>query len=406
MSQAAPPAATAPAAAPPAERIDALDALRGLALFGILLANILYWSGWTFLQPEQKAALGGTGGVTAQYAFHHLLVDGKFYTLFSLLFGAGFALQLDRLTRRGANGIAIFRRRLLVLLGIGLVHMVCIWDGDILTFYALIGLLLPFFRAWSDRALLIAAGVLVFVVPLAGYTLFEALGWRPHEAVARLGDRIFEALGGTTPDPIGWLRRSDFHSYWTWTMGGWPYAISTRLESWRIPKLLGIMLLGMVAGRRLTAGTLLEDRRLLWRVLVGGVIVGVPLNVLYAAHPDQSQVSIPSLFGTVPLALAYGAGFLLAWPRAKRVLGILAPAGRMALTNYLAQTLLGIAIFYGIGLGLVGTLPPWRIYLVALAIYAGQVAFSHWWLARHEQGPMERLWRLGTYGRGGRSVPA
>lgn len=386
-------------AIPHGERIDALDALRGFALLGILFANILYWSGWTFMTPPQHEALAGAAGTEWQYRFHHLLIDGKFYTLFSLLFGAGFALQLDRLRQRGANGIAIFRRRLLVLLAIGTVHMVFVWDGDILFFYALIGLTLPFFVGLSDRTLLVLSAVLIFVVPLAGVTLFDRLGWEPHKAVGAFGDRIFVALGGDLADPVGWLRQDGFYPYWVWTMGGWPYAIATRLESWRIPKLLGIMLLGIVAGRRLSAGTLLADRRLLWRVFWAGLLVGVPLNLAYALGPDQGQTSLPSLYGTVPQALAYGAGFLLAWPMASRFLGVFAPAGRMALTNYLSQTVLGILIFYGVGVGLIGTLPPLGIYGVALAIYVFQLAFSRWWLARHAQGPMETLWRMGTYGR-------
>ena len=107
---------------PAADRIELVDALRGFALLGILLANILVFSGWTFLSPQGQAALAGLRGAELQHEFHKLLIDGKFYTLFSLLFGAGFALQLDRLTKRGADGLRIYRRRILILLGIGLVH--------------------------------------------------------------------------------------------------------------------------------------------------------------------------------------------------------------------------------------------------------------------------------------------
>jgi uncharacterized protein len=385
------------------ERIDLIDALRGFALLGILLANILNWSGWIFMTPEQKASLAGPGAVAWQYGFHHLFVDGKFYTLFSLLFGIGFAVQLDRLERRGADGLRIFRRRLLILLAIGIVHVALLWDGDILTFYALIGLILPWFRHWSERALLATAAILIFVVPPIGHALFEAMEFRPHQAVAAFGDRIFLALGGTAPiDAVAWLRREDPQSFFTWVMGGWPYAISTRLEGWRIPKLLGIMLIGLLAGRRIAAGQLLGDRRLLILILATGLAIGVPLSFLYAVTPALGQTSLFSTFGTVPLALAYAACFALLWPRAEPALRLLAAPGRMALTNYLMQTLIGILIFYGIGFGLVGRVPPLGIYAIAVAIFAAQTAFSHWWLARHEQGPMERLWRLGTYGRSGR----
>lgn len=382
------------------ERIALLDALRGFALFGILLANILNWSGWVFMTPDQQAGLAGRSALAWQYGFHHLFVDGKFYTLFSLLFGIGFAVQLDRLERRGADGLRIFRRRLLILLAIGIAHVALLWDGDILTFYALIGMMLPWFRHWSERALLATAAILIFVVPLIGHALFEAMEFRPHQSVAAFGDAIFVSLGGTTPiDAVAWLRRDDPQSFFTWVMGGWPYAISTRLEGWRIPKLLGIMLVGLLAGRRIAAGQLLGDRRLLIAILAAGLAVGLPLSLLYGLTPGLGQTSLPSLFGTVPLALAYAAGFALLWPRAEPLLRLFVAPGRMALTNYLMQTLIGILIFYGIGFGLVGRVPPLGIYAIAVAIFAAQTVFSHWWLGRHEQGPMERLWRLGTYGR-------
>ena len=105
------------------------------------------------------------------------------------------------------------------------------------------------------------------------------------------------------------------------------------------------------------------------------------------------------MVGTVPLALAYAAAFALAWPRAQRWLGVFAAPGRMALTNYLAQSVLGLVVFMGIGLGLAGRLPLSAIYAYAIGLYAAQVLFSRWWLARHAQGPMEALWRRWTYGR-------
>ena len=387
-----------PAAASAAERIELLDALRGFALFGILLANMLYWSGWIFMPESERAALAGAGQVNAQHFFHHFLVDGKFYTLFSLLFGMGFSLQLARLERRGADGVRIYRRRLLVLLGIGLVHLVLIWDGDILTLYALLGLLLPLFRSWSEPRLLGASAVLI-LAPVLGVTLFQVFGWQPHLFFYNLGNSIALSLGGTPGSEIAWLRREDPQGFLAWVLGGWPYRPGTLIESWRIPKVLGIMLLGLALGRRLAAGTLFEDRRLMVRTLVAGLAIGVPLSWLYAAAPGLSQASIPSTLGTVPLALAYGAAFVLVWPHARPLLAWLAPAGRMALTNYLTHSLLGIIIFYGIGFGLVGYLPPVQFYAVAAAIFLGQVLVSHLWLARFDQGPVERLWRLATYGR-------
>ena len=389
-----------PAAA--AERVEVLDALRGLALFGILLANILYWSGWGMVTDAQRLHWAGADAVLWQYRFHHLLVDGKFYTVFSLLFGVGFALQLERLARRGHDGLRIYRRRVLVLLGIGLVHSYLIWDGDILTLYALLGLLLPAFQRCNERALVVAGLALVLVVPFAGKALFAALGLAPHVALYALSDGIAMALGAN-PAPeriLDWMQREDLRGWVAWVASGPWYSWGLRLEVWRIPKVLGIMLIGMAAGRRLAAGTLLSDRRLLWWVFAAGLVVGLPASALYAWRPGLGQADWPSLLGTLPLGLAYAAGFALAWPVASRWFGILAPAGRMALTNYLTHSVVGITLFYGIGFGLVGRLPLWAIYTMAVVLFALQIALSRWWLAGHAQGPMEALWRRWTYGRG------
>jgi uncharacterized protein len=384
-----------------AERIELLDALRGFALFGILLANMLYWSGWIMMTEAQRIVFSGQEAFAWQYSLHHFFVDGKFYTIFSLLFGAGFALQLARLKARGLAGMRIYRRRVLVLLAIGLVHSWLIWDGDILTLYALLGLILPLFHEWRERNLLAAAAILIFVVPPAGIALFAWPGWAPHDQLFSYSMWIAERMGiDTAPEKtLEWMRRDDFTGWLAWVLSGTPISWAFRLESWRIPKVLGIMLLGVVAGRRIAAGTLFEDRKLLKRVLAAGLVVGVPAGIAYALIPGLDQKNWPSLLGTVPMALAYAAAFALAWPRARPALRHLSPVGRMALTNYLTHSLIGLIFFYGIGFGLAGTMQPAAFYAVALLIFAGQMVFSRWWLARHEQGPAEALWRRATYGR-------
>ena len=389
-----------------AERIELLDALRGFALLGILLANILYWSGWGARTEEQRIAFAGAEAVVWQYRFHHLLVDGKFYTIFSLLFGVGFALQITRLSARGLEGLRIYRRRVLVLLGIGLVHTWLIWDGDILTLYALLGLVLPVFHGWRERSLLIAAVLLIFVVPFAGMWVFAELGWAPHRHLFALSNTIAESLGGdTAPEKaLEWLRRGDLAGWASWQLSGTPYSWALRLESWRIPKVLGIMLVGMAAGRRLAAGGLIDDRRLLRRVLVLGLAIGLPASIAYALQSGLGQADWRSAIGTVPLALAYAAAFVLAWSWARPVLRHFVPVGRMALTNYLTHSLIGLVFFYGIGFGLAGTFRPLAFYAIAVLIFGAQVVFSRWWLARHQQGPAEALWRFATYGR--RAIPA
>jgi len=288
----------------------------------------------------------------------------------------------------------------LVLLAMGLIHSLLIWDGDILTLYALLGLLLPWFRPLGDRALLSSAAVLIFVIPIAGAVLLDVLEWHPERALYALSDKLLVNFGWR-PGPdiaLRLLPNASLGDVVAWNVSGTPYSWGLRIETWRIPKLLGIMLLGIWAGRRLTAGTLLGDRRLLSRVLAVGLVVGLPASLAYAFLADQGQADLPSMIGTVPLALAYAAAFALAWPRLQPVLGLFAAPGRMALTNYLTNSVVGALIFYGIGLGMIGRLSPPEFYTVAVAIYAVQAGTSHWWLMHHPQGPMEALWRRLTYG--------
>ncbi|MEE4637159.1 MAG: hypothetical protein V2J42_00275, partial [Wenzhouxiangella sp.] len=159
------------------ERHDVLDALRGFALFGILLANIQVFSGWAFSGPATRSELSGSSYVIWDF-LHLAVIDGKFYTLFAFLFGLGFALQLERLDQRGAAAASIFRRRTTILLGFGLIHLFVFWLGDILTPYALLGFVLLAVRKWQDRTLLIVAG-LAFFFPIVGYLLFWMLDLPP-----------------------------------------------------------------------------------------------------------------------------------------------------------------------------------------------------------------------------------
>jgi len=388
-------------AGPATDRLDVLDALRGFALFGILLANIAFFAGFGLMSGAQFVAAVGAETASWVNRFQHLLVDGKFYTLFSLLFGAGFALQLSRLSQAGHDGLRIYRRRVLVLLGIGLVHTFVIWDGDILVLYALLGFVLPLFNRLRDGWLLAWAALLVFVVPIAGAALFAAVGWAPHETVFGWSFAVSDAFGiDASPEAIvDWVRREDWQARVAWMLSGTAYSWALRIESWRIAKVLGIMVLGLWAGRRLAAGSLLPDRRLQWGVLVGGLAVGLPASFVFAWTPGLGQGSLASVLGTVPLALAYAAAFVLAWPRACGWLGVFVAPGRMALTNYLVQSVACTLVFYGVGLGLAGEVTIFQMYAFAVALFAVQCMVSRWWLARHAQGPMEALWRRWTYGR-------
>lgn len=405
----------APSAA--AERITAVDALRGFALLGVFLANLLSsFSGWFLMDTPQRVALAGpVQEIVSAVAFIGL-IDGKFYSLFSMLFGAGFAILLDRLTRKGARCVAIFRRRLTVLLGFGLIHLVFIWFGDILTLYALLGFLLVFLRGWSDRRLLITAiAMIVMVVPLKA--ALRAAGVPLDLGMFSLVTAFAQATDTTSMvDPKNWSefipisRDPSGMNFFLYQFQGAIWRFGSLLESGRPFKVLALMMLGLIAGRRLVVGTLLGDRRLLKRVLLFGLIFGIPGNAVYVfgmATMDGSALNgfiqdVGYALGVIPLALAYGAGFLLAWPRAKAVLGVFTAAGRMALTNYVTQSVLATGIFFGVGLGWIGHLAPAEFLGLGLALFGGQIVVSALWLKVFAQGPLEALWRRFTYGSAGR----
>ncbi|MEL6859625.1 MAG: DUF418 domain-containing protein [Pseudomonadota bacterium] len=385
------------------ERYGVLDALRGFALLGIFAANIRFFSGWDYLGAADRVALAGEG--YALWDFLHLaFIDGKFYTLFSLLFGIGFALQLSRLEGRGAAATQIYLRRTFILLGFGLIHLFVFWEGDILTPYALLGFVLLAIRGWSDRALLIAAGVSL-VIPPIGYALFWGFGIDQSLGLYGVGGAFCPAFFS---EPVSELRLATVGEQLMCSVGGGFTRFGFMFDTWRWPKLFAIIILGLWAGRQLVRGRLLNNSRLLIAILVmgglSGAIVGpilANLNGIGFLRPHSLQgmyAVIAYTFAVIPLGLAYAAGFVLLWRIAGPVLNVLAAPGRMALTNYLGQTAIGLIVFLGIGFDQAGQWSIQSLYLLVGAVYVGQIVFSHLWLSRFQYGPLEWIWRVLTYG--------
>jgi uncharacterized protein len=244
---------------------------------------------------------------------------------------------------------------------------------------------------------LLTLSVLLLLLPLALVPLCAWAGIDLAHPFEQMGISIIKALDPGVRGPVEIMQSTDWSSFAAWQLSGTPFRAAHLLETWRLPKVLGIMLLGMVIGRRLMAGTLLHNRRLLMRTVVLGLLVGVPFSAYFALDQKVYQEHWSSIIGTVPLALAYAAMFVLAWPKCQMMLGIFAPVGRMALTNYLTHSVLGVLLL-GPFLNLCGRFGPVGIVTTVLVIYACQVGFSRWWLSHHDQGPMEQLWRWGTYG--------
>jgi uncharacterized protein len=393
--------------APVSQRTDLLDALRGFALFGVVWSNYAVLSLWMFMDPEARSALPGALVDPSLEAFHTILIDGKFYSIFSLLFGIGFGFFLAK----GNDGLWRFYRRMLILLVIGWLHLRYLWAGDILFLYAVLGLLLPLFRGLSDRALLLTAAALI-LSPIAidaavvlTHTRFDPVAplLRFLEASdARYGNSTFEALLAVADG--GW--KEFVHA----GERGWLFRFVHLVESNRLPKVLGLFLLGLWVSRRQLFVHLEQHAPLLRRLCIAGFLIGLPSSVFMAwanAHaaypPDPSALlrTASYAFSVVPLAIAFASGFALLWRNGtwQHRLRILAPMGRMALTNYLMQTIIALLLFYGIGLGWGMRLSALQFEGLALAVFLVQVLWSHWWLARFQFGPFEWAWRSLTYGK-------
>ena len=406
--------ATLPAApARPEDRTTLIDALRGFALFGVCLGNIL--TGFSWWTPTEHAPVTSALQLpsdNAAYLLIHAFVDGKFYSIFSLLFGLGFALQLTRRSDE-AGALTLYRRRLRILMVIGFLHLALFWIGDILLFYALMGMVLLRVRQLQDRQLLRWVVVLLLMPVLFALPKMISpmltLGlpfFLPAEFVAKgFG---FDLDSPTLITDI--FIHGDLATVMKGNLVGVWFRYGDLLDSGRPFKVLAMFLLGLLIGRHRAWEHLDDYTPLLRRVLAWGLAVGIPASLGQAWVANMPggerfagwEVVVDSALyalGVVPLAMAYAAGFVLLWhtPAWQRRLVLLAPTGRMALTNYLMQTLIGITLFYGIGFGLGMRLGATWFPLLALLILIVQTLFSQWWLARYRFGPMEWLWRSITY---------
>lgn len=391
----------------PGERSALLDAMRGYALLGILIANMPYFFGYWFLDDTARAAMtGGALNDLADFLMEWLIV-GKFYSLFSLLFGIGFAIQLGRLQQRG-EGVPRYARRLAILFLIGLGHLLLLWVGDIVALYAAIGVVLLLFRNVGDKALLRWA-VILWLIPIGWSAAILFGGFKPAAPFFATSASLLTGVG-LNPDthPLPMLVGSDLLTH----LRAHPAEIFIRIamlvEQMRFTKVLAMFLIGLCIGRRAIHANLDGYRPLLRKVALLGLGVGLPLAaakaylLLTAEHRPAYEFAAECLyvFSTPTLALGYAAGFALLWANGRR--GLLewsVPAGRMALTNYLMQSLLMSIVFYGWGFGLIGRFGLAFVYPFSLALFAVQVTYSRRWLAHFRFGPVEWLWRSATYGR-------
>jgi uncharacterized protein len=394
--------ATAPATG--TARLAELDVIRGFALFGVFWMNLFQHIG--LIIPTEHADKLASAPVDKVVTFVTLwLAAGKAQALFSFLFGLGFALFLERAEARGANGTVLYVRRLAVLLLIGLAHLWLLWIGDILNAYALMGFVLILTRRWPGWLLLGAGVVLATFGTLA----------------LRLLSDFYLTAPGAQPSWVltqqeGTLRRFALFQHADYAA----YVRELFRASWDEIYLspIGPVFLGWILGRFMigswvyrqgwmqdTARHAAGFRKWALILLPAGLLIGLIGPTLFALgikapSPWNYGLQILGRINLIVLPFGYAAALVVlcqsaAW---RGRLSGLGAVGQMALTNYLAQSLVYMFLLYGFGFGLMTRLGSTMALGIAAAFFAVQVAYSRWWLARYRFGPVEWLWRSATYG--------
>ena len=431
------------------QRAIGVDVLRGFALFGVLVANTLQFAYPVVSAPSELEVWRGTGAADrATVLLVGLLVEGKFYTLLSFLFGMGLALQAERARSAGRPFVGFSLRRSAFLFLIGVVHGVCLFAADILAFYAIVAAVAVAFRRWPARNLAAAAAASACL----GVAILSIYAWshpdRPFQRpldwskIAHQGERaelpVIERSAAAVLERLGVPREAFIASMADEVRisreGSW--AELTRLRA-IIALLLGlpakVLLLGtmflafFLAGMwlvRSVAGsadtTAPSPAALLTRPDQAGLrrcrtwfLVGVPLGLVLVVVGSGVQLALPRSIVTPPIywafvfggvfaqSLGYAGGMvrLAALRPNGRLVRWLAPVGRTALSNYVAQSVMLGFVFYGTGLGLFAHLNALPVVSLALPAFALEVWLSRAWLRRFSIGPVEWVWRSLSYGR-------
>ena len=388
-------------------RIITLDVLRGFALLGILLMNIQSFSmiDAAYLNPTANASLDGANRWV--WYFCSLLVDLKFMGLFSILFGAGIGLMADKSIRQNSSATALHYRRMFTLLLIGLAHAYLIWSGDILVMYSICGSFVYLVARLSARWLL-ALGSLSLLIGLSIWTLLGlAILIAPESEMAELRESDWQPTPELVQEELAvfrgsWREQQQRRTVSTFQM----HLIGLPIMFWRT---CGMMLIGMAMFR---VGVLSGDRSNITYVSMAavGFVIGFPI-IAWGIHWNISNDwsmrtslflgTLPNQIGSIFVSLGYiGMIILLLRSRVGDFMqATLAPVGRMALTNYLGQSVICTFLFYGHGFGWIGTVDRVGQLLIVLCVWAFQIISSMLWMAKFRFGPMEYCWRKMTYGK-------
>lgn len=401
---------------PPQERIALIDVLRGVALFGIVAANMRGFAGphYAYFRPE---ALWQTRLDFWVQAFVDVFIQGKFISIFAFLFGLGFALQFSRAEAIGARFVPVYRRRLFGLILIGLLHQLLFWWGDVLVTYGLGGFLLILFRKRKNKTILIWALVLMLLPFAGGLGYFAYRHWRPVsaekvEANKKEAQRTRHEREDAMRQTIRVYQTGSYAAIYNERLGElWR---QNRTQLFSVVMTLPLFMFGLLVYRKGVFQHPEMHRATLYKTLIVGAAAGLPANVAgtYILHisggtpadgiPGGLQMFAFFLltFGRPLLGMSYVSAVVLlfldpAWRPRLLPGGVV---GRAALSNYLFQTILCTTIFFGYGGGLYAKVHLAWLLVLSLVVFVIEVPASQWWLARHRFGPAEWAWRAMTYG--------
>ncbi len=380
-------------------RIDMLDAIRGFALFGILLMNLEAFNGPILVAMSGiDPTLLGANRIAD--AFIYIFVQGKFWTLFSLLFGIGFAIMFDSAQRNAGDFKRIYKRRLWALLAIGGAHGILIWEGDILFTYALAGFVL-LWRLKTEAPPRLSTILLVFCLPLIMLAAFASFSPSNKDNGANIATMLAEE--------IRFQGNSSYLVTLQWRVGVFLQGLGNLFIL--LPMAVAMFALGVRLHRLGWTKPIAHTDDKGGKIAIICYTIGLVLMACsLAVSPAVSMVNLDAEFATVEilnmlagLAMSLGMFFGLRWlwakPAVQTLMAYLAPLGRMALTNYLSHSLICTLIFSGYGFGYFQQLPrAWHIPF-AIVLIAAQTGYSTWWLNRFSMGPFEYIWRWLTYGR-------
>jgi uncharacterized protein len=396
-------------------RIVTLDVIRGIAVMGIFSVNVIAFAMVEAAYLNPAVSGGRTGADFAVWATNMVLIDGKMRSLFSMLFGASMLLVIERAEAAGRSGFSVHLRRMTVLLGFGLIHYYFIWFGDILTLYAVCGIIAFQFRKLPvEKQVALGAAFLIGHMLLFGAFLFE--GYRadiaahaPNASQAAL-DNWNQGFGGFFPSAAMIADDKAIH------LGPYVDFIRYRLAEWTdifsmtllfVPDTVGLMLLGMAGYRSgFLTGDWSDDayRRIAVRALPIGVLCGTAIvfsdvvSNFSVTGTLGAFVVLATPFLTI-MAFGYAALIILLSRRLGPLARRIAATGRCAFSNYLGTSILATLIFNGWGYGLYGSLSRWQAWCFVPMFWAVMLLWSKPWLDRFRYGPFEWAWRTLSRGK-------